>query len=255
MHFIDTHTHLYAEEFSQDRETLIRKAINNGITRFYLPNIDSESIDPMLELEKQFPDNCFPMMGLHPCSVKANVEDELTLVKDWLDRRKFAAVGEIGIDLYWDKTFLKEQQHAFRFQITLALQHHLPVVIHCRESFEQIIEVLNEFPELPKGIFHCFSGTYDQAKQVLAKGFFLGIGGVLTFKNSGLDKVIENVDLQHLLLETDAPYLAPVPFRGKRNEPSHLLEVVKKLAEIKKVTVEQVGNITTANAKSLFTNS
>jgi TatD DNase family protein len=255
MRFTDTHTHLYAEEFNSDRESLIRKAISNGISDFYMPNIDSTSIEPMLALEQQFPDNCFAMMGLHPCSVKGNYETELQLVKDWLARRKFAAVGEIGIDLYWDKTFLKEQQIVFRTQIELALQYGIPIVIHCRESFYQIMEVLKEFKTLPKGIFHCFSGTYEQAVKTLELGFLLGIGGVLTFKNAGLDKVIEKIDLKHLVLETDAPYLAPVPFRGKRNEPSHMLEVVKKLSQIRNVSPEEIALITSANAKNLFANS
>ena len=255
MRFTDTHTHIYAGEFNPDREALIRKAISNGITDFYMPNIDSSSIEPMLAVEKQFPENCFAMMGLHPCSVKEDYEKELQIVKDWFTRRKFTAVGEIGIDLYWDKTFLKEQQIAFRTQIELALQYEVPIVIHCRESFKEIMDVLKEFKSLPKGIFHCFSGTYEQAMKTLELGFLLGIGGVLTFKNAGLDKVIEKIDLDHLVLETDAPYLAPVPYRGKRNEPSHLLEVVKKLSQIHNISVEEIARVTSSNAKKLFANS
>jgi len=250
---IDTHTHLYAEEFNADRKALIQKAINNGIQKFYLPNIDSTSIDVMHQLEIDFPENCFAMMGLHPCSVNASVEAELAIVKSWLEKRKYKAVGEIGIDLYWDKTFLKEQQHAFKTQIEWALHYNYPIVIHCREAFDEIFEILISFNKLPKAIFHCFSGNAEQAQKILALGNFkLGIGGVLTFKNSGLDKAIENVDLEHLVLETDAPYLAPVPFRGKRNEPSYLLEVAKKLAELKNVSMSDVESATTKNAQFIF---
>ncbi len=250
---IDTHTHLYAEEFNTDRTALIQKAINNGIQKFYLPNIDSTSIEGMQQLEIDFPANCFAMMGLHPCSVNATVETELAIVKSWLEKRKYKAVGEIGIDLYWDKTFLKEQQHAFKLQLQWALDYNLPVSIHCREAFDEIYEVLISFKKLPKAIFHCFSGNAEQAQKILALGKFkLGIGGVLTFKNSGLDKAIENVELEHLVLETDAPYLAPVPFRGKRNEPSYLLEVAKKLAELKNVSMSEVESVTTKNAQFIF---
>ncbi len=250
---IDTHTHLYAEEFNGDRKALIQKAISNGVQKFYLPNIDSTSIDVMHQLEVEFPDNCYAMMGLHPCSVNATVEEELAIVKSWLEKRKYKAVGEIGIDLYWDKTFLKEQQHAFKLQLQWALDYNLPVSIHCREAFDEIYEILVSFNKLPKAIFHCFSGNAEQAKKILAlDNFKLGIGGVLTFKNSGLDKAIENVDLEHLVLETDAPYLAPVPFRGKRNEPSYLLEIAKKLAEVKKVSMSEVETITTKNAQFIF---
>jgi TatD DNase family protein len=250
---IDTHTHLYAEEFNADRNALIQKAISNGIHKFYLPNIDSTSIEGMHQLEIAFPVNCFAMMGLHPCSVNATVETELAIVKSWLEKRKYKAVGEIGIDLYWDKTFLKEQQHAFKTQIEWALYYNYPIVIHCREAFDEIFEVLISFQKLPKAIFHCFSGNAERAQKILDLGNFkLGIGGVLTFKNSGLDKAIENVGLEHLVLETDAPYLAPVPFRGKRNEPSYLLEIAKKLAELKNVSMSEVESITTENAQFIF---
>jgi TatD DNase family protein len=251
--FVDTHTHLYAEEFNSYRKQLINKAISNGIGKFYLPNIDSTSIEGMLALEKEYPQHCFAMMGLHPCSVNESVEKELEIVKDWLSKRKFCAVGEIGIDLYWDKTFFTQQQHAFRTQIQWALDYNYPVVIHCRESFDEIYEILVSFSRLPKTIFHCFSGTAVQAKKILDLGNFkLGIGGVLTFKNSGLDKVVEQIDLEHLVLETDAPYLAPVPFRGKRNEPSYMLEVARKLAQIKNVSTTEVEEITTRNAEFIF---
>jgi TatD DNase family protein len=253
--FVDTHTHLYAEQFNSDRKQLINKAMNNGIGKFYLPNIDSTSIEGMLALEKEYPQNCFAMMGLHPCSVNESVEKELELVKDWLAKRKFCAVGEIGIDLYWDKTFFAQQQHAFRMQIQWALDYNYPIVIHCRESFDEIYEILISFSRLPKTIFHCFSGNAEQAKKILDLGNFkLGIGGVLTFKNSGLDKVVEQIELEHLVLETDAPYLAPVPFRGKRNEPSYMLEVARKLAQIKNISTSEVEEVTTRNAEFIFGN-
>lgn len=252
---IDTHTHLYAEEFNSDRTALIQKAIKNGVTKFYLPNIDSASIEGMHRLENDFPENCFAMMGLHPCSVNAGVEKELAIVKDWLGKRKYKAIGEIGIDLYWEKAFLKEQQYAFKMQIEWALEYNYPIVIHCREAFDEIYEALTSFKKLPKAIFHCFSGDAEQAKKIIALGNFkLGIGGVVTFKNSGLDKVVEQIELEHLVLETDAPYLAPVPFRGKRNEPSYILEVAKKVAEIKKVSIAEVSEITTKNSNFIFEN-
>jgi TatD DNase family protein len=251
--FVDTHTHLYAEEFNADRTTLIQKAIANGISKFYLPNIDSTSIKGMLELEQQFPAHCFPMMGLHPCHVNATVKQELVLVSEWLEKRPFSAVGEIGIDLYWDKTFFEAQKEAFITQIEWALHYNYPIVIHCREAFDPIFEILSSFKTLPKAIFHCFSGNLEQANKILALGNFkLGIGGVVTFKNSGLDKVVEQIDLEHLVLETDAPYLAPVPFRGKRNESGYLLEIAKKIAEIKNVSIHEVARITTLNAQFIF---
>jgi TatD DNase family protein len=250
---IDTHTHLYAGEFDADRTALIKKAINNGVNRFYMPNIDSSSIENMHRLEEEFPGQCFALMGLHPCSVNASVEQELAIVKNWLDKRKYKAIGEIGIDLYWDKTFFKEQQHAFKTQVQWALDFGYPIVIHCREAFDEIYEVLISFKTLPKAIFHCFSGTVEQANKIIALGNFkLGIGGVVTFKNSGLDKVVEEIDIQHLVLETDAPYLAPVPFRGKRNEPVYILEVARKVAQLKGLTVSEVGEITSANSDFIF---
>lgn len=250
---IDTHTHLYAEEFNPDRSTLIKKAINNGVTKFYMPNIDSTSIEGMHRLETEFPANCFAMMGLHPCSVNADVEKELSTVESWLKKRSYKAIGEIGIDLYWDKTFLKEQQYAFKKQVNWALEYQYPIVIHCREAFDEIYELLRSYQTLPKAIFHCFSGTQEQADKIIELGDFkLGIGGVVTFKNSGLDKVVEQVGLEHLVLETDAPYLAPVPFRGKRNEPSYILEVARKVAEIKSLSLAEVGEITSQNAAFIF---
>lgn len=253
IHFTETHTHLYSDDFAPDRMELIEKAITAGITRFYMPNIESSSIEGMLALEKQFPEYCFPMMGLHPCSVKANVEEELDLVKNWLEKRRFAAIGEIGMDLYWDKSFVKEQERAFRAQIDWALEYGYAIIIHCREAFDPIYEVLSSYKTLPKGLFHCFSGNAEQAQKILEFGNFkLGIGGVVTFKNSGLDKVVEQIGLEHLVLETDAPYLAPVPFRGKRNEPVYLLEVAKKIAAIKNVDLMEVANATNMSADYIF---
>jgi len=255
MPLTDTHTHLYAEEFNPDRKNLIEKAIANGVGKFYLPNIDSSSIQAMLDLEEQFPGNCFAMMGLHPCSVNATWQKELEIVKKWLEKRKFLAIGEIGIDLYWDKTFFEEQKTAFRNQINWALEYNYPISIHCREAFDPIYEILNTYETLPKAVFHCFSGTLEQANLILALGGFkLGIGGVITFKNGGLDKVIEQIELEHLVLETDAPYLAPVPFRGKRNEPAYILEVAKKVAQIKNVSMDEVVKITSQNAEYIFRN-
>lgn len=254
MIFTDTHTHLYSEEFSTDRDQLIQKAIDIGIKRLFMPNISRDSISGMLEVEKQFPDNCFPMMGLHPCSVAEDVEAQLQTVEEWLEKRSFSAIGEIGIDLYWDKTFFKQQQHAFRRQIKLAKKYALPYVIHSRNAFDETMEIVNEFKdEHIKAIFHCFSGNLEQANQVIAAGDFkLGIGGVVTFKNSGLDRVVEAIDLRHLVLETDAPYLAPAPHRGKRNEPDYLLLVAKKVADIKNIPLEEVAAVTTENSKYVF---
>jgi TatD DNase family protein len=250
---IDTHTHLYADEFNPDRAALIHKAIANGIQRFYLPNIDAATIDPMLELENEFPANCFAMMGLHPCHVNATYEKELSVVRSWLDKRKFIAIGEIGIDLYWDKTFIAGQRQAFKQQLQWALDFNYPVSIHCREAFDEIYSILHAFDRLPKAVFHCFSGTLEQARKIIALGNFkLGIGGVITFRNSGLDKVIEQLGPEHLVLETDAPYLAPAPFRGKRNEPAHLLEIVRKIAQVKNLSSDEIARITTENADFIF---
>ncbi len=250
----DTHTHLYADEFKDDRSEMIRRAISGGVSRLFLPNIDSNSIPGLFALAKEFPENCFPMMGLHPCSVNEEFQKELKVVEHWLMQRTFYAVGEIGIDLYWDKTFKEQQQYAFEFQVKLAKRHGLPIVIHTRNAFDEAYEIVerNNDKDL-KGIFHCFSGTREEADKVIALGGFkLGIGGVLTFKNSGLDKVVEHVDLEHLVLETDSPYLAPVPHRGKRNESVYLRLVAEKVAEIKKESLEQVAIVTTENSRQVF---
>jgi TatD DNase family protein len=251
--FVDTHTHLYAEEFNADRPQMIKKALSCGIKKLYMPNIDSSSIDSMFQLEKEYPQNCFAMMGLHPCSVNEKVEEELKIVEAWLTKRKFCAIGEIGIDLYWDKTFFEEQKMAFKAQIDWALQYNYPIVIHCREAFDEIYEILLSYTSLPKGIFHCFSGNLEQAQKVISLDTFkLGIGGVVTFKNSGLDKVVEQLDMKHLVLETDAPYLAPVPFRGKRNESAYLVQVAERVSAIKSISIAEVAEITTRNASEIF---
>lgn len=253
--FIDTHTHLYSEEFKADRTATISEAIAKGVNTFYLPNIDSESIEGMLQLEKEFPAICLPMMGLHPCSVKENYKEELALIKQWIDKRRFSAIGEIGIDLYWDKTFIKEQEYTFRQQIDWALEFNYTISIHCRNAFDEIYAILTSYHKLPKSIFHCFSGNAEQAQQIIAlKNFKLGIGGVVTFKNSGLDKVVEQTDLEHLVLETDAPYLAPVPYRGKRNESAYIPLIAEKIASIKGISIEEVAAVTTKNALEIFEN-
>lgn len=255
MLLIDTHTHLYSEEFDQDRDAAITRCLENGVKKLYLPNVDSESITRMLDLEKAYPEVCIAMMGLHPCSVKENYKEELAIVKEWLDKRHFVAIGEIGVDLYWDKTFINEQIEAFNLQMDWAVEKNIPIVIHCRDAFDEIFEVLSKRDKLPTGIFHCFSGNLEQANKIIGLGGFkLGIGGVLTFKNSGLDKVVEQIDLKHLVLETDSPYLAPMPHRGKRNESSYTKLVAEKLAVIKNCSIEEIAEITTQNAKEVFGN-
>ena len=253
--FIDTHTHLYSEEFNADRNEAIKNAISKSVSKFYLPNVDSKSISGMLQLVNEYPEHCFPMMGLHPCSVNETYLEELATIKQWLDKRRFAAIGEIGMDLYWDKTFIKEQEIAFKQQIDWALEFNYTIVIHCRNAFDEIFEILSTYKKLPKGIFHCFSGNIEQAQQILSFGNFkLGIGGVVTFKNSGLDKVVEQLNLSDLVLETDAPYLAPMPYRGKRNESEFIPLIAQKIAEIKNMSLEDVAYITSKNALDIFAN-
>ena len=253
MRLIDTHCHLYSDEFKDDIDAVIGRAESNGTEKFYLPAIDSTTADAMFQVETRFPGKCVSMMGLHPCSVKENYEAELEFVEAWLGERKFAAVGEIGLDYYWDKTFIKQQQQAFRRQLQAALQHDLPVVIHTRNAMQETIEVVKEFaPQGIRGIFHCFSGSYESAIEIIKAKFYLGIGGVLTYKNAGLAEVLTKIDLDHLVLETDAPYLTPVPYRGKRNESSYLLYVAQKLAEIKNCSLDEVAEITTNNAEKIF---
>ncbi len=250
---IDTHCHLYLETFSDDIQQVMERAFKEGVGQFMLPAIDSSELDNILKLEKTWPGACFAMMGLHPCSVKENYKEELDLVKNWLAKRKFIAVGEIGLDYYWDKTFIVEQKAAFRQQIEWALQYDLPIVIHSRNAIEDCINMVKEQQSGNlKGIFHCFSDDRAAADRIIELGFYLGIGGVLTYKNSGLADVIKDISLEHIVLETDAPYLTPVPFRGKRNESSYIKYVAAKLAEIKGITVEEVAAITTKNAQKIF---
>jgi TatD DNase family protein len=250
---IDTHAHLYAKAFKDDREAMLERARQQGVEQFLLPNIDQHSIAGMLELEAAHPGECFAMMGLHPCSVKENYEEELAIVKEWLDQRDFLAVGEIGIDLYWDKTFIKEQQTAFLQQLEWALVIDRPIVIHARDSIDMLIELVQEKQNGNlRGVFHCFTGDLIQARKIMDLGFYLGIGGVLTYKNAGLDKTLNNLPLDRIILETDAPYLSPVPYRGKRNESSYIHYVAAKLALIKELELAAVADITTANARQLF---
>ncbi len=253
MQLIDTHCHLYLPEFAEDIAEVIQRASSAGVSRCYLPNIDRSSLNAMLQLEKQFPGQCIAMMGLHPCSVNENVKEELQIVENQLSSRKYVAVGEIGLDFYWDKTHIKQQYEAFRQQIEWALQYDIPVVIHSRDSIDECIEVVSEYASRgTRGVFHCFGGTIEQANKISALGFYMGIGGVVTYKKAGLENVLDKVDLQWLVLETDAPYLTPVPFRGKRNESSYLHYVAARLAEIKNMPVEEIAATTTANALRLF---
>jgi TatD DNase family protein len=253
MALIDTHAHLYTKEFEDYREQIILRAKEAGITQVLMPAIDASTHKSMLDLEIKYPAICLSMMGLHPCSVKENYKEELALVADHFTKRKFVAVGETGLDFYWDLTFTDQQYDAFLQQIVWAKQYSIPVVIHSRNATDECIQVIREQQDgALKGVFHCFSGTEEQAKKVVDLGFYMGIGGVLTFKNSGLDAAIRNIDLKHMVLETDAPYLAPVPYRGKRNESSYLQYVAQKLALIKGMTAEEVASVTTANAQKLF---
>lgn len=253
MTLIDTHCHLYAEEFDADRDQMIERARAAGVSRFYLPAIDSEAIPGMLSLEAQYPGVCMAMMGLHPCYVKANYREELAIAEEWLNKRPFVAIGEIGLDFYWDKTFVSEQQEAFAIQMQWALDRNLPIVIHTRKAMSETLKAVKPFAAKGlRGIFHCFSGNAIEAKQVTDLGFYLGIGGVVTYKNSGLPEALANIGTEWLVLETDAPYLSPVPYRGKRNESTYLANIVDRLAEVKKLPVEELAAITTANAQKIF---
>ncbi len=249
----DTHTHLYVEQFDNDRAEIIQKAINNNITRFFVPAIDSTYYESMFALKKQFPENIFLMSGLHPTHVKENVKEELALVKKMLLEKEFYAVGEIGIDLYWDKSFLQQQQDAFKLQISWAKEKKLPIVIHCRDAFNEIFEILEEEKDDKLfGIFHCFTGNFSQAEQAISLGMKLGIGGVVTFKNGKIDQFLNKISLENIVLETDSPYLAPSPYRGKRNESSYLRNIVDKLVDIYGIIPEEIARITTRNSKEIF---
>lgn len=254
MVLIDTHTHLFSEEFDSDRTETVQRAISVGVKKFFLPNIDSTSIVSMLSLEKQFPENCFAMMGLHPCSVNEKYGEELSIVEYWLGKRKFSGVGEIGMDYHWDKTFIPQQKDAFARQIDLAKKYSLPVIIHQRECFDDLFEVVQSKNEKTlKGIFHCFTGTIDQANKIISLGGFkMGIGGTVTYKKLELPEVLQQIDMKHIVLETDSPYLTPAPHRGKRNESSYITFVGQKVAEVKGISVEEVAAITTKNAEEIF---
>lgn len=249
----DTHTHLYSEQFDQDREAMIQRAKDAGVQRFFIPAIDSSYSKRMFSLEENYPNDVFLMMGLHPTSVKENFEIELQHVKDWIDKKTFVAIGEIGIDLYWDKTFLKQQQMAFQTQIRWAKEKKLPIVIHCRNAFNEIFDILEleKGPDL-YGIFHCFTGTLEQAKKAISYNMKLGIGGVVTFKNGKIDTFLNQIPLHHIVLETDAPYLSPAPHRGKRNESSYITYIIEKLATIYKLPFNEIAAVTTNNSKEVF---
>jgi TatD DNase family protein len=253
MHITDSHAHLYSEQFRSDRLEALYRAQTAGVRTIVMPNIDHTSIDAMLALEAEAPETCFAMMGLHPCSVTRGFEQQLYEVETWLDRRPFAAVGEAGLDLYWDKTLLAEQQEALRIQLALAKKHNLPIVLHTREAFAETVALVREAQDgTLRGVFHCFSGSPEEAAQVIELGFLMGIGGVATFKNGGSDKFLPNIGLEHLMLETDCPYLAPVPYRGKRNEPAYLPYILRRVAELLGRPEAEVAEATTRNAAALF---
>jgi TatD DNase family protein len=253
MELIDSHAHIYLEEFDNDRPQVVENAQNAGIQRIYLPNIDSGSIEGMLNLCEDYPDFFRPMMGLHPTSVDAGFYGELEKVGNWLDQRNFAAIGEIGIDLYWDKTFYHQQKEAFQVQLKWAMEKDMPIVIHSRDSFQEIFQAIDEVNDGSlHGIFHSFSGTLEEARHILELGFYIGINGIVTFKNSTLDEVVRHIDIDRLVLETDSPFLAPVPRRGKRNESSYVRYVADKIAEVKQLPVEEVAQKTTRNANRIF---
>jgi TatD DNase family protein len=253
MQFIDTHTHLYAEEFAEDIAQVISKAIENRVSHMLLPDIDSLTRPAMLKLHERFPVNCPMMIGLHPTSVKQDYKNELEKIDEIIDKYDFCGIGETGIDLYWDKTFFAEQVDSFTYQIELSLKHNLPIVIHSRKSINEILSVLKPYKNKGlKGVFHCFPGNIIEARKVIEMGFYLGIGGVVTYKNSGMAEVVKQTDLKHILLETDSPYLTPVPFRGKRNDSSYIPVIAEFIATLKGITAEEVAETTTFNARQLF---
>ena len=253
MHFIDTHAHVYAAELTSDLDLVMKNALAIGINKIIMPAIDSSSLDAMLKVEQQFPENCIAMMGLHPCYVKENYKEELKLVEEWIEKRKFIAIGEIGLDFYWDKTFTKEQHIVFETQMQWALDLNLPIAIHTRNAMGETIEAVKPFAKKGlRGVFHCFSGSKESAEQIIGMGFHLGLGGVLTYKNAGVAEAVKDIPMEYLVLETDAPYLAPVPYRGKTNELAYMIEVAKKLADIKSLPLHEIAAITTSNAEKLF---
>jgi TatD DNase family protein len=250
---IDTHTHLYLKQFKDDIDKVIQRSIDKGINKFIFPAIDSTHFDDMHDLKNKYPGSIYLMSGLHPVDVKENFKEELEFVVNSLKSHSYVAIGEIGIDLYWDKTYLKQQQEAFEFQIRLAIKNDLPIVIHCREAFDEIFEILDkENCDKLRGVFHCFTGTLEQANRAIQLGFKLGIGGVVTFKNGGIDKFLNRIDLNHIVVETDSPYLAPVPYRGKRNESSYITYIIDKLSEIYGLPIKKIASVTTKNAEKVF---
>jgi TatD DNase family protein len=252
-YWIDTHAHIYAKEFDADRSEMIQRAEDHSIGKIFMPNIDHATIDSMLELERKYPTLCYPMMGLHPCHVKKDFEKELYIVESWLSKRKFSAVGEMGTDLYWDKTFWDQQAEAFNIQVGLAKKHNLPIVVHCRESIDQTLDLVEKLQDgTLKGVFHCFTGSVEQAERLVKLGFYLGIGGVATFKKGGMESVLPHVPLNRIVLETDSPYLAPTPHRGKRNEPAYIPLIAQRVAELKNSNLAEVQTATTQNARTLF---
>jgi TatD DNase family protein len=253
MFLIDTHAHLYADQFKADRHDMIMRAVEAKVERLYLPNIDHASIDGMLALEEKYPAHCFATMGLHPCSVGKDFEKELYQIESWLEKRTFKAIGEMGTDLHWDKTYFEQQKEAFRIQAGWAKKYDLPLIIHCRKSTYETIALLKELQDgTLRGIFHCFGGSWEEAQEIIKLGFLMGIGGVVTYKNGGLKEVLPKIDMQHLVLETDAPYLTPEPHRGKRNESSYVPIIARKVAEYKNLPLEEVMQKTTENALQLF---
>jgi TatD DNase family protein len=253
MNLIETHAHIYSSKFDSDRDEVIQTIREAGIEKVFMPNVDVETIDAMLECEQRYPDLCVPMMGLHPCDVKEDFQKQLYIMEEWLNKRPFAAVGEIGLDLYWDKSFFEQQKEALKIQISWAKEKNLPIVLHCRDSMDETIEIIKEEQDGNlKGIFHCFTGSLNQGQEIINLGFLLGIGGVATFKNGGLDQVIPNLGLEHLVLETDSPYLAPVPYRGKRNSPAYLPIIAEKVGDYLSISKEEVAKRTKQNALNLF---
>lgn len=252
-YWIDTHAHIYADQFDPDRDEMLQRATENAVGKIFMPNIDHTSVDGMLNLEQRHPGLCYPMMGLHPCHVKKDFEQELYRVESWLAKRTFSAVGEMGTDLYWDKTFWDQQVEAFTIQVGLAKKYNLPIVVHCRESIDETIALAEKLQDGKlKGVFHCFTGSKEQAEKLLKLGFYLGIGGVATFKKGGMENVIPHIPMDRIVLETDSPYLAPTPHRGKRNEPAYISIIAQRVAELKNSNLGEVQAATTRNALNLF---
>ena len=251
--FIDSHAHIYQGKFGDDLDEVIQKSQEKGVEKIFMPNVDSKSIDRMLDIEYRFSKICIPMMGLHPCSVKKQFEKELYIVEDWLSKRSFCAVGEIGLDYYWDTAFAKEQREALKVQIELAIKYKIPIVLHTRDSFDDTFSIMKEYVERGlKGVFHCFTGTVKQARKIEEIGFYYGLGGAVTFKNGGMEQVVPALNLDHILLETDAPYLTPVPYRGKRNDPSYIPLIAQKIADLKQIDIDTIGEKTSMNTLDIF---